>query len=301
MARRFDIEFTLSYSGRLAEFHEIDLYDVSQALIGFQRSIALTTHLVLNHEIITQSPSLKGASVLALPAEEGSWKVIAGVVITTLGGVYAVGTAPQDTPLGHLVYSAYDYVISETLGVHVDYEKSLGQVYEEVEKNGKKLPKLKEHQLDSLTEKCSSAITEIHRPIYRKETAENAVISAEYGGKQNNVGPNFTIDTYEYARETITEEHPEVIAGRVSSYNRNTYKGRIFVAEEGRPVSFEISKTARTNRAVQLIANSLSVNAVKTQEAKWSTVYCRVFRNRSKSGHLKSYMIVEVLSSPEGS
>ena len=36
------ISFSLKYSGGEADDHHIDLYDVSQALIGFQRSLALT-------------------------------------------------------------------------------------------------------------------------------------------------------------------------------------------------------------------------------------------------------------------
>ena len=43
----------------------------------------------------------------------------------SIGG-YHLGTADKETPLGHLMHSAYYYVISETMGFHVDYEKSLG-------------------------------------------------------------------------------------------------------------------------------------------------------------------------------
>jgi hypothetical protein len=118
------IKLTLSYNGEDSDNHQIDLYDVAQALEGFQRSIALTTHLILNGEIITQAPSLKGARVLATPSEEGSWKITA----TVMAGIYALGTAPKDTPIGHIIHSAYDYVVSESLGVHVNYEKTLGQL-----------------------------------------------------------------------------------------------------------------------------------------------------------------------------
>ncbi len=84
------VRFTLSYKGSAADKRHIDLYDASQALVGFQRPLALTTHLVINGEIITQAPSLKGAQVLALPAEEGSWKM-AAVILT---GAYAIGRQP---------------------------------------------------------------------------------------------------------------------------------------------------------------------------------------------------------------
>src|SRR6266404_3669458 len=115
------VKFTLSFEGAASDQHLIDLYDVSQALIGFQRSLALTSHLVINDEIITQAPSLKGASILALPPKEGSWEIV-GLVITGVAAVgYKLGTAPRNTPLGHLIFSLYDYVVKESLGFHVDY------------------------------------------------------------------------------------------------------------------------------------------------------------------------------------
>src|SRR6187549_2237579 len=134
------VEFTLSYGGSDSELHRIDLYDISQALIGLQRSLALTTHLVLNNEIITQSPSLKGAHIFAMPPDEGSWRIKVAIIAGTATALYNLGTAPKDTPLGHLIYSAYDYVLPESLGVHVDYDRTLGQLYKESRGEGQKLP-----------------------------------------------------------------------------------------------------------------------------------------------------------------
>ena len=128
-----DIEITLSFSGSRADQNEINFYDVSQALIGFERSLALTTHLILNGKIITQAPALRGAEILALAPAEGSWKLSA-IILVAATGLYHLGTAPKDTPIGHLIRSGYDYVISEALGFHVDYDKSLGQQYEELKK-----------------------------------------------------------------------------------------------------------------------------------------------------------------------
>ena len=155
------VKFTISFEGNSSDNHRIDLYDIAQALTGFQRSLALTTHLILNNQVITQSPSLKNAEIYSLPSKDGSWKMTA-VICTAL---YSLGTAPKDTPLGHIIYSAYDYVISESLGVHVDYNKTLGKLYEESE--NKKLPKIQQYQLDSVIEKCSFSIKEMHRPIYQ--------------------------------------------------------------------------------------------------------------------------------------
>jgi len=222
----YDVQLTLSYSGGDTEEHAIDFYDVAQALEGFQRSLALTVHLVLNGEIITQAPSLRGARILALPAEDGSWKITAGLIFT---GLYALGTLSNDSPLGHLVYSVYDYVISESLGVHVDYDKSLGQLYEESKEKKLKLSVPRQSQMDSLMEKCIFAITEMHRPIYKSGSASGASIVVNVRGQKLPLHARLNAETYEFIHETFESEEAEVIEGRVSSYNSNTYKGRIYV------------------------------------------------------------------------
>ena len=168
------VKFTLSFGGGSSDRHAIDLYDVSQALIGFQRSLALTSHLVINDEIITQAPSLKGAIILALPPKPGSWEIVGLVIAGLAAAGYKLGTTPRNTPLGHLIFSLYDYVVKESLGVHVDYDKSIGQLYEDNKAQEAEVPRIEQHQVDSLIEKCSTAITEIHRPIYKTGSAQQA-------------------------------------------------------------------------------------------------------------------------------
>ncbi len=291
------LRFTLSFSGNDADRNEIDLYDVSQALVGFQRSLALTTHLVINDQIITQAPSLKGASIYALPPEEGSWKMTAvlGIAATTLT---TIGTAPRDTVIGHLIYSAYDYIINETLGFHVDYEKSLGEQYEELKKEEIEIEGIKQHRLDSLTEKCEKAIKDLHRPIYAKETASKGIIEVNFPRHTYPIGKPLTLSTYEYISFTQTESKTTIIRGRVSSYNSNTFKGRIYVPEEGRPLPFLLVNDAKTEYSVSIIANSLLANTQRSLFSDEGFVFCKAFKNTSKSGMIKSYNIVEVSATP---
>ena len=102
------VKFTLAYLGQDADRHEIDFYDLAQALIGFERSLALTTHLVLTGEIITQAPYLTGAKIVARPPQSGSWEFVA--LIYLIGrGVFKLGTAPRDTPIrGAFTYRTLD-------------------------------------------------------------------------------------------------------------------------------------------------------------------------------------------------
>jgi len=287
-----EVRFTLSYDGSDAARHRIDLYDVSQALIGFQRSLALTTHLVLNNKIITQAPSLKNAVVYAAPSQEGSWKMVALVASTT----YALGTAQSNSPLGHLLFSMYDYVISESLGFHVDYNKSLGLQYEELQKKRQqqRIPVIKESQADSLIEKIHRAVVEMHRPIVASETANHCTIKATIDDREKPIGGRLTTETFEFINETVSSRTPDTFSGHVSSYNTNTFKGRIFIPEFGRPVAFELQEGSRSNRIVQDIATSLFHSGLKQWRERGALIHIVAFKNTSRSGTLKSLTISKV-------
>lgn len=285
--------FTLRYVGQEADDARLDFYDASQALVGFQRSLALTTHLVLNGEVITQAPSLKGARIYALPPEEGSWKLTAAIVTAGATALYAIGTAPKDTPLGHLVSSAYDYVVSETLGFHVDYDKTLGEQFEEVRRANPEIKALGQSRFDSLVEKCQIPIRDMHRPIVASETASAADIFVGTRTEGPPLGAPLNRETFDYINFTDTSDRPQKYEGKVSSYNINTYKGRVFIPQEGRPVPFELSSEARTTSNIYTVTQSLTSNALRSL-SEGANIEFYAFARRSKTGRLKGLLIVEV-------
>ena len=198
------VTFELSFEGFEADDHLLDFYDAAQAMAGFQRSLAITTHLIVNGTVITQAPSLKNAKIYSEPPESGSWKSKAIVLTGLAGGAFALGTAPRDTPLGHLISSAYDYVVSETLGVHVDYDESLGKTLEKFRKENPQTPQaaLRETQFDSIIENCEVPIRDMHRPIVFSETAGKATITSLVSDSPIQVGPDLDQETYAYVSTT---------------------------------------------------------------------------------------------------
>jgi hypothetical protein len=282
--------FTLAYDGELATNRAIDFYDVAHALAGFQRSLALTIHVMINGEVITQAPSLRGAQILALPVEEGSWKFVAALV----GSIFVLSQAPQNSVVGHLMTSAYDYVISETLGFHIDFSKTLGQQYEEMRRARVPLTQQPQSKLDAVIEKCQFSIKEMHRPIVWSQTATSANISSSTNRVVIPLTPTLSRETYEYIDVTQEEDISVRFRGWVSSYNMNTFKGRIFVPDEGRPVPFWLNENARTTNIVSRITASLSGNALLLASME-AMITCVGFRNVSKAGRLKSYRIINVV------
>lgn len=252
--------FEISYKGSTADGATLNFYDAAQAMIGFQRSLALTSHLILNGEIITQAPALKGATIFVQPPESGSWKLSTAIVLA--GGLYTAGTAPKDTPIGHLIASAYDYVVHKSIGVHVDYDRSLGQLYEDAQEQNKQIKKAPETKFESLIEKCEPAIRQLHRPMIYSQSAENAeIISPTVDG---DLRSEIYLDRQTYLNMSETTEAGESeLEGYVSGYNINTYKGRIFIPDEERTISFSLSWEAADFDSVQQIMRSMSANAAK--------------------------------------
>jgi hypothetical protein len=286
------VEVELAFSGNYADFNEIDLYDLSEALVGFQRSLALTTHLVLNGQVITHAPALQGAQIFALPPEAGSWKIKAAVFAGVMTGIYHFGTAPKDTPLGNLISSAYDYVISDALGFHVDYNKTLGQQYEEL-RHRQEIERMPQSKLDAVVEKCENAIKTMHRPISQSETAAQADISVRTRGPSRLIGQPLTIESYNYIAVTERDDSPQEFLGRVSSYNLNTYKGRVYIASEGRPIPFTLDEGARGQRSVARVVLSLELNVTNPRDPR-AVVSLLAYRETSRSGRLKRLIVLRV-------
>lgn len=278
-------DIKLKFDGRLSDNHVLNFYDAARAMTGFQRSLALTTHLVMNGEIITQAPSLKNAEILVTTPEPGSWELVASIV----GAAWVAGTASKDTPLGHLLYSVYDYIVASTLGFHVDYNKSLYINYKEELENRS----ITSEKLDSLIEKTESSIADMHRPIVASESANQArLFWMNYSGPQQ-IGPDMTELSYDYISRTIRREEIIEHEGLVSSYNVNTFKGRIYLPVEQRPIPFELDEIAKTRQNVGLITSSLRTNA--TERSK-SDGLIRLHGNRleSSTGRLKALIVKSI-------
>jgi hypothetical protein len=282
-------DIKLKFDGNLAENHVLDFYDAARAMAGFQRSLALTTHLVMNGEIITQAPSLKNAEILVTTPEAGSWELIASIV----GAAWIAGTASKDTPLGHLLYSVYDYIVANTLGFHVDYDKSLYVSHRESlsERN------ITQEKLDSLMEKTESSISDMHRPIVASGSANQARLFWIRGSGIEQIGPNMTEFSYEYISRTVRSEEIVAHEGLVSSYNVNTFKGRIFLPDEQRPIPFELDEAARTRSNAHLVTSSLRTNA-SSRGLTDGLITLHGFRLESSTGRLKALIVQNISAGP---
>lgn len=287
------LQFTLSFQGNESNKHQMDLYDAALSLIGFQRTLALTTSLMLNGEIITQAPALKNATIMSTPPQQGSWEIIATIMV---GGYYLL-TAPKDSILGNLVYSAYDFVIKESLGFHPKLDESLVVQYEEFHKENhrpKRIAKLNQARLQSLTEKCQNSIKDMHRPIYGKKTALSAEIKYSSSNNQPKlVGTRLNIDTYASLIGLKKLNKIETFEGRISSYDVNTQKGKIFLKELCRTIPFELERNALTvTQRGALIDSLMSYQKVGSNINNFGFVKLVGYRFTNMQNDLKKLYII---------
>lgn len=279
------IEFELTFDGGLAEDGLLEFYDAARALAGFQRSLALTTHLALNGEIITQAPAASGFQIFIPPFIEGSWKTRAKLAI---GATFALGSVGKDSPVGHIVTSLYDAALSTTMGFHVDYDKTLQQLYAE---NNPDKP-ITVEKIDSLCEKIEASVADMHRPIVISKSANRAQLT-KLGYETRNIGPLLSPITYDYVKQTTKDQDDSTVTGYISSYNINTFKGRIYSIDESRPIPFELDDSIRNKKAVGILTRSQHINGQSpfAQDALVKLV-CR--KMISSAGKVKRYLVLQV-------
>ncbi|UIY25897.1 hypothetical protein LZK76_10895 [Rhizobium leguminosarum] len=140
-------------------------------------------------------------------------------------------------------------------------------------------------------EKTENSIREMHRPIAASQTADEAQVSSIIGRASNKIAI-LNSTTYDYVSVTRQVEIPVQLVGRVSSYNINTFGGRIFLETERRPIPFDLAEGCHDAHSVELITSSLRANALGAE----GTLTVSAFLFESSTGRLKRILITHVAS-----
>ncbi len=274
------VNFKLRYTGEESEHGIANFYDVAQAMVGFQRSLALTTHLLLNDKVIVQAPSLRGAEIFVHPPQKGSFLVEATVLIGATGWLL---TRPTDTPLGHAVSSAYDFLLRSTLGVSVNYDESLAESLDRANL------KISQGKFDDLAEKCEVAIRDMHRPVIASETAERGIVeSSGWDPKKSIRLTEQTYDLISYERRSVTTTE---YYGFISSFNVNSYSGRLYVSSEKRTIPFKLEKSLHSKKIARLFSRNMEMLAAEQLDAP---LHLTAYENQSAMGRVKSIFVTQV-------
>ena len=280
----------LQYEGRDADHHLIDLYDFSVALRGFERGLALTSHFVLNNEIITQVTAVRGVKILCSPPEVGSLRIPAYLAATGLA-VHSIGSLEPNNPIGHLIFSFYDLAVHEATGQPLDYTKSLREIYETaLERGSEGLLIPSRTQFDSLVEKVEPSIAEVHRPIVGSGTAISGFINDSEALSRG--GQKLLLNEKTHASLRYRSRSKELIpiVGRVSSFNMNTFNGRFVMEDTARPIPFFLTPAGRAEKSVRLIGESLAEN-IRDRNSNSSIILFDCFLEQTRTGRISKLVV----------
>lgn len=284
---------SLSFDGAAAENGIISLYDLTRALIGFERSLALTTHFVLHDEVITQVTSLRGAQILCSPAEIGSYKVPA--YIAAIGtAIGSIGSLESTNPIGHMVFSVYSLAVESATGQAVDYEKTLQQIYRDGLEGGTEgflMPT--RSRMESLVEKIEPAVADMHRPLIASQTAEELRINEGQADETSSKEILLNNHTFDGLRFRRLDDKNRKVFGKISSFNMNTFNGRMFALDEERPIPFSLSHAARTEKQVKLIGQGIALN-ISDPASDASVLEFDVLPTYSRTGRVTKYLVIGV-------
>ena len=96
-------------------------------------------------------------------------------------------------------------------------------------------------------------------------------------------------------KQTIRSPDSHVLVGKVTSYNVNTYKGRLYVMEERRSVPFELMEGARGRGQVGVITRSQHIHGQNRSDPK-AVIRIEAFKLQSSTGRLKRLHVTDVES-----
>lgn len=273
---------SLTYCGGTdATNSNIDLYDLSTALYGFHRSLAITGHYLFNEEIITRAPYAKGVRIITSPPVEGSF----GIVATILGVATIIGLAPKDTPVGHAFGSLYAQIIFKCTGKQLDYSKILGQ--EKIDQI-----EIETSKLESLAQKVETSVKNIHRPIM----TQSALTSSIAVGDQHPI--ILDSQTLDLTNKLIIDTDPTQFAGRVAGYSANTRSGMIYSLREKRAIPFELERGIDIDSSV-LSKSLLLYDTIKTKRKRGAkSGYFKFLAKKvtNQAGTTKKYYITHIYS-----
>ena len=102
--------------------------------------------------------------------------------------------------------------------------------------------------------------------------------------------------SYDYISRTVRREEVIEHEGLVSSYNVNTFKGRIYLPLEQRLIPFELGERARNSSNISLITSSLRSNATERRTNNGLIIMLGQ-RLESSTGRLKALIVQEISKS----
>lgn len=248
----------------------LSAYDVTKSLHGFCKAINISSHYLVNGNVIFQAPAVRGASLYIKPSREGSYEQLLDLWIQ-YKDVIVLGVSTSITAA-----VVYDFI-------KLTFRRSLGQKHQPETQEVSKLVSDAQGDLNALSEAMDGPLIEAHRTIEKKQAP---LIDIEAGGETVAVLDAQSLD---YVKTRIVSDRIEEIEVSVSSYNINSRKGRFYAPTLEQTIPFDPQKGSKFS-----FPSAISWSLDRSNRGYYSIIIVRVKRVLSILNETKRLILIDV-------
>lgn len=262
------LTFNIKFDAGSSQFDGLNMYYGADALSGFAEALSVTTHAILNNNVVTQTPAVKGFKLDFKEAHDGSYVQKVTMEFTDADAVRVIKFLGTKGFIELL-----NFHLASPLGLNPRIESAAAKGW------------LRTSMDDSekLLDRLVGPLKKIHHPVYGQ--GYKVVL---YKSRTAMLG--FNELTFDYLTGSTVEQSVEVIEAAVSRFNARTFTGRIIEAEDADSVSFSPLKAGLVKHSRVLLANSLK----NLTEGRFTKVGLEVRRVLSRDGRTKHLIVQSV-------
>ncbi|WP_085612064.1 MULTISPECIES: hypothetical protein [unclassified Pseudomonas] len=262
------ITFVIRYHDGASKFHGLNMYYGADSFGGMAEAVALTTHAIVNNEILTQTPSTKGFSLDFKESHEGSY---IQKFILEFTDADAIRVVEYLRPAGFMELMTFH--LASPLGLNPKIESDVAKRWFRSYMNDS----------ETLLERLSRPLTRIHHPV----SGQGYQVTLF---KSRTPFLSFNERTLDYLSGSEVNDRAEELLMGVSRFNARTGTGRFIEDEQSDSISFSPLKAGLTRKAKSLLANSLKDLA----EDRFTQVKVEVRRVMARDGRTKHLILQAV-------
>jgi hypothetical protein len=262
------LNFSIRYHDGVAKFDGLNMYYGADSFGAMAEAVALTTHAIVNNEILKQTPATKGFNLDFKESHEGSFIQKFVLEFTSAEAIRVIHFLSVDGFMELL-----NFHLSSPLGtqprIQIDAAKRWFRSYME--------------DSEELLDRLARPLERIHHPV----SGQGYQVTLR---KNRTPVTNFNATTLDYLTGKEISQNTEELIVAVSRFNARTATGRFIETDDSDSVSFSPLISGLPQRSKRLLANSLR----SLVDDVFEPVKAEVRRVTSRDGRTKHFILQAV-------
>ena len=260
--------FNIKFDTGVSDFDGLNMYYGADALSGFAEALAITTHAIVNNNVVTQTPAVKGFKLDFKEAHDGSYIQKVSLEFTDAEAVRVVNHIGARGFIELLTFH-----LASPLGLNPRIESAAA----------KRWHRSSMDDSEKLLDRLEGPLKRIHHPVYGQGYKVTLY-------KSRTTMLPFNEATFDYLTGSTVSEQVETIEAAVSRFNARTFTGRIIEEEDSDSISFSPLKAGLVRPSRVILVNSLK----DLTEGRFTKVGLEVRRVLSRDGRTKHLIVQSV-------